>query len=615
MHKLVGINSLRFFAIVLIVAYHLFRDYLPGGFIAVEVFFCVSGYLVTSKIIRQLNSEKGLHYWSFVYSRFKRLFPALLICVVLSLIIGIFVNPDVMTGARGNTLAALTFTTNIAELLSGGSYENSYLPNLFEHTWFVALLFQFYLFLPIVFLIFRKLCRTKKAAISASGLILLIVGISSMITMLYYGGFFHMYDRAYFALDSHMFSLCIGSAYAVYKYFWPRPPRAIRRKSYLILPACLAALVFLSFQLHYDHPLTFIAGLQSVAILTVLILACIIKLQNNINERHKTSNIVRIVEKLGGLSYGIYLFHWPLYILLPHLLPSDTADWGYALMNIVISLFLSSIIFELSQIKNLYRKIRHLRRLTKISYATVALALIAVAVVTLVRAPKTSSIAEQLSAAAERDNSELVQSATPTANYINASLILNETTDVLNTQLLLAQNAEILPAPSVSLAAPNVYSAKVLVIGDSVTLGAKQAIESTIAQSFVDAKENRGIEAARTIMASYAASGPLPSTIVISLATNQRTITDAILQDIINVGGEKRKYIFVTAYAGPLQPRETQNTELKNFADKHNNVYVADWWEISHDDWSLMYADHIHLNPAGRTVYANLLSNVMRGMR
>ena len=615
MHKLVGINSLRFFAITLIVAYHLFRDFLPGGFIAVEVFFCVSGFLVTGSIIRQINSDKGLHYGRFILARLKRLCPTLLVCVLFSLLLGIFINPDVMTGARRNSLTALTFTTNIDALISGSNYENTYLPNIFEHTWFLALIFQFYLVLPLIFIIFRKLCRTKKAAISASGIILMLLGISSILIMICYGGFFNLFDRAYFALDSHMFSLCIGSAYAVYKHFWPRSPRAIRRLPYLFLPAGLTAIVYLSFVLHFDQSVTFIFGLPLVTALTILILACIIKLQNNIHERHKTMTIVRIFEGLGALSYGVYLFHWPLYALLPHLLPPDTSDWGYAIINISLSILLASVTYKIFTIKNLYRKISRTRRRAKITYATFAAGVLAVVAITLVRAPKTSSIAEQLSAAAERDSATLISETTQQIDYIGASQILDETTYTLDAQLRLAQDAEILPPPTASLAAPNANAARVLVIGDSVTLGAKQAIESTIAQSFVDAKENRGIETARGILAGYAASGKLPSIIVISLATNQRTITDQILQDIINVGGDKHKYILVTAYAGPLQPRDTQNATLKSFAQNHSNVYLADWWEISHDDWSLMYADHIHLNPSGRAVYANLLSNTIRGMR
>jgi hypothetical protein len=152
------------------------------------------------------------------------------------------------------------------------------------------------------------------------------------------------------------------------------------------------------------------------------------------------------------------------------------------------------------------------------------------------------------------------------------------------------------------------------VIGDSVTLGAKEAIEQTVESSFVDAKESRGIESASRILAEYSASGRLPDIIVVSLATNERTMTDEILQSILDVGGEEKRYIFVTGYAGPQQPRETQNAALKAFAESHKNVEIADWWTVSHSDWSLMYADHIHLNPEGRSTYANLLNNTIRSI-
>ena len=615
MSKLVGINSLRFFAIAFIVTYHLFREFLPGGFLAVEIFFCLSGFLVTGKIIQEIKTTGKLHYDTFLRSRFDRLFPTLLACVLISLVFGIFANPDVLTGARTNTLTALTFSTNISELLTGGSYENTYLPNIFEHTWFLALLFQFYVVLPLIFKLFLKICNKPRDAIRSSGITLLILSISSAILMACYGGFFGMPDRAYFALDSHAMALCLGSAFAVFNFFKPRAPRTVNRIPFIMLLASSAAMIALAFFFRYDNPLTFIVGMPVMAILTVVALTCIIRLQNNIHERRKTRNVVRIFEVAGSLSYGVYLYHWPLYILLPHLLPYDTEMWGYALINVLLSFTLSALTYKAVQVENPLKKFRKRRRISRISRVAVATAILIVAGFTLVRAPKTSSIAEQLSEAAGQSSEELTEQTANESSYLDLASVLNETVDAFDENLRLAQDLDVMPAPTGSLAATNVHDAKVLVIGDSVTLGAKQAIEATIARSFVDAKENRGIEAARVILANYGASGRLPAIIVVSLATNQRMITDAILQDIVNVAGSGHKFIFVTAYAGPLQPRDTQNATLKNYAKTHDNVYVADWWAVSHDNWSLMYADHIHLNPSGRTAYANLLSNVIRGMR
>jgi len=615
MAKLVGINSLRFFAIAFIVAYHLYRDFMPGGFLAVEIFFCISGFLVTRRIIDEAKTSGNVRYRAFVWSRFCRLFPALLISVIISLVLGVFANPDVLTGARANTATALTFTTNISELITGGSYENEYLPNIFEHTWFLALLFQFYLVLPLLFKIFLKINATPREGIRVAGISLGVLGISSVVLMACYGGFFGMPDRAYFALDSHMAALCFGSAFAVFKYFKPRPPRTLNRVPLIGLLLSLTAMTVLMVFSHYDNSLSFIIAMPVMSLLAIITLASIIRLQNNIRERRKTMNVIRFSETIGGLAYGIYLYHWPLYILLPHLLPYDTALWGYIAINVILSLVFATLSSQITLIENPLKKFRRRRRISRISRLAVAAAILAVVAITLVRAPETSSIAEQLSSAAGQDSSELTEQSAHESDYIDAPAILNETVAVLSAQLQLAQEATVLPAPIGSLAAPNANAANVLVIGDSVTLGAKQAIEATIAKSFVDAKENRGIETARGILANYGSSGRLPSIIVISLATNQRTITDQILSDIINVAGNNREFILVTAYAGPLQPRDAQNAALKSFASARGNVYIADWWAVSHDNWSLMYADHIHLNPSGRTAYANLLSNVIKGMR
>lgn len=615
MHKLVGINSLRFFAIIFIVTYHLFREFLPGGFLAVEIFFCLSGFLISAKLINHIDANRELKYWDFIKSRLKRLYPTLLAVVVFSLVLGIFIAPDVLTGARRNTLTALSFTTNISELISGGNYENTFLPNIFEHTWFLALLFQLYLFIPLVLKLHLKIFKTKRDAIKFFGITLLTLSIISAILMACYGGMFEMRDRAYFAIDSHMAAFCLGGAFAVFKFFVPRTPRTVKGVPTIGLLLSATAMIVLALRVDYDSSFAFLFALPFTAFLTIIILACIIKLQHNIRERRKTMNIVRVFEGIGNLAYGIYLFHWPLYILLPHILPSDTARWGYAVINILLSFMLASLVFEVTQIKHLWRKIRKTRRVFKVGYATVAAGLIAVMTITLIRSPQASSIAEQLSQQSNLSTTELITTASKDSDFINATTLLNNAIELMNTELTIAQNAEALPAPSGSLAAPNANAAKVLVIGDSVTLGAKQAIEATINKSFVDAKENRGIETATGILSGYAASGKLPSTIVISLATNERNITEALLQDIVNVAGSGHKFILVTAYAGPLQPRDNQNATLKSFANKNSNIYLADWWEVAHNNWSLMYADHIHLNPSGRTAYANLVSNVIKGMR
>jgi len=606
---------LRFFAIAFIVVYHLFREFLPGGFIAVEVFFCVSGFLIISKLIRQQDFFSKFRYGEFIKSRLKRLYPTLLICVLLTLVATLFVNPDIATGARVNSATALTFSTNIAELITGGSYENTFLPNLFEHTWFLALLFQLYLLAPLLLKLYGHIFKTNRNAIRFYGITLFILAIASMFLMALYGAVFEMPNRAYFAPDSHMAAFCLGGAFAVFNFFQPRAPRTKKHFPFVAFATSAAVLIALAFFTHYDSPFAFCVSLPLTGILTTVMLFCLIKLQKNIHARKKTLSIVRFFESLGRLSYGIYIFHWPLYILLPQLLTPDTAEWGYVVINILLSFFLALACYELGRVKDWRKKIQALRMPMRVSFAMLGVAILAAAVTSLVRAPKVSSIAEQLSLVSEHSNEEAISKSRDEADYIAASQLLEQTNEALDMQLKLASETEIKLAPNKSLAAPNANAAKVLVIGDSVTLGAKAAIEATISKSFVDAKESRGIETTTSILAGYAASGKLPRIIVVALATNYRNITESMLADIKGVIGKNHTLVLATAYAGPLQPREKQNKTIKEYAKKHKDVYVMDWWEVAHNNWSLMYADHIHLNPEGRTVYANLLNNVLRGIR
>ena len=612
MQWLIGINALRFFAIILIVIYHLFRNILPGGFIAVEIFFAISGFLIFSKLIKQFDKDRKIGYWKFVGSRIVRLMPALLVCVVLTLLAAFLVHPDVLAGTRINTLAALTFTTNIKELISGGSYENTISPNLFEHTWFLALEMQFYLIVPLLITFVMGAFKKSQKGAKFLGISLLALSIISYILMGVYGGLFGMQDRAYFALDSHMGAFCLGGVLAVFNFLIPRTPRTKKIIPAIGVAISLIIITILSTKLTFDNPMTFYFGLPFTGLLTVIMIFCIIKLQPNVHVRRRITIPIRIAEKLGGYSYGIYLFHWPLYVLLPNILPHNTESWVAPVLNIAISALLSYLFVKYIRMDRFAKNFKSSAKMRTI-YAICLVVVIIPCAISLVRAPQVSSITEQLNSmqeeAKEREDKVLA------VDYFGIDSALGDTRDAMLSQLDVAANKDAAPTPQPSRAAPSANSAQVLIIGDSVTLGAKQALESTINGSYVDAVESRGIWTARNILAGYSATGKLPDIIVISLITNEFTITDGLLQSIVDVAGPGHSFVFVTGYAGPQQPRETQNEALKNYVRNHNNTYIADWWELSHDNWSLMYADHIHLNPEGRTAYANLVNNVIRSIK
>ncbi len=601
---------MRFFAIVLIVIYHLFRSFLPGGFIAVDIFFAISGFLIFAKLLQEYQKTNKISYRKFILERLKRIFPPLLICVIITLTIALFVNKDILAGIQLRTAAALSFTTNIVELFTGGNYENTISPNLFEHTWFLALEMQFYLLMPLIAKMLLYTQSNKKKAVQTLMIAFVVLGLLSDILMAIYGGLLGATNRSYFAIDTHMGAFCLGAAFAALNHLVPRTPRTPKLVPSIGVALSLVIISILAFKTEYSDAFTFIFTLPFVGILSVILIFCIIKLQNNRHSRRKAPIVIRVMEYLGSLSFGIYLFHYPLYVLLPEILPANTPEYVAPAINIALSVFLSWFFTEIFRLPHIIEKIRRGPIRPRLMRTAVLVLLCVPAIVTLVITPTTSSISEQL-ASVEETEYEADPLFQP--DILGAKSAFNNYSDAVLPYIEAAEKSEA-PKSLGNRAAASANAASVLVLGDSVTLGAKANIESVIANSYVDAKESRGIETATGLLAGYAATGKLPEYIVISLATNERTITDSLLQNIVNVAGADHKFVLVTAYAGPKQPRETQNSALKSFADKHENVFICDWWQIAHENWQLMYADHIHLNPEGRSTYANLLNNTIRSI-
>lgn len=576
MQWIVGLNTLRFFAIALIVIYHFFRSFMPGGFLAVEIFFALSGYLLGSKLLSKQEDEKKNAPIFFIKKRLKKIWPALLICVLFSLGLAFFTSRDLLAGIQIDTLSALTFSTNFVEIFSGGSYEDTFMPNLFEHIWFLALEVQFCLILPFfIHFTMRKISRKnglRLCFIYSTALAILSAGL-----MFAYGQIFEMRDRAYFAPDTQAFAFFGGVALAAWRKLHPMSKR--HRRWPAVVPLAVSSALILEMSLFVKFEQAEAGFLQLTALLSLFLIDSILCMQKT---RTNATKALRPLELLGKYSFGIYLYHWPLMILLPRIIKMSQ------MVNLILAVSTSLM---MAVFVNVF-----LRRKLK----TKLIVLVAPAVLsalTLALTPFNSNIMTELEAA-----------KTETSAPLSVAYVQLPKLDSISSEIeSLAKTAKTSDdSEPVSQAAPSPNAADVLVIGDSVTLGAKAALESKIANVYVDAEESRGIEKAHTILDAVAASGDIPPVVVVSLTTNERTFTNEIMQEVVD-SARGSTVIFVTGYASELQPREEQNAAIKEFANSHDGVYYADWWEVAINDLSLLYDDHIHLNFEGREAYADLI--------
>lgn len=589
MNWVVGLDALRLFAITLVVIYHFFRGFLPGGFIAIEIFFVISGYLLTSGLLNSYRKNGGFRPLSFIWRRIQRLWPALFVCVVFTLCLAFFSPHGVLEGLHLDSLFALLFSTNIQEIVQGGSYEELTMPNLFEHCWFLALEFQLCLSLPFVLMLASIRARRPAQLLRRTMLLSACITVISAVLMYVYAVIFEQQDRAYFALDTQAFAFYLGAFIAAWRLAHPLPSRRRRWPAIIPLLASLVALGYLAVKVEYAQ--AFSGYLQFSALLAGMVVFLILYLQRN---RTSLPFWLRPLEFMGKHSFGIYLFHWPLYILLPRIFEINQAET--AALCIVLSLFLAVVAGQILNIRPRYR-------------LPILVLPTAFAVYALIAIPYKSDITTQL-------DSQETEQETQKVSYVQAldlSMLIKEVQN--KAEKAEADEAEAAKAwnpPVPDSPSANVNGASVLVIGDSVTLGAKADLEATIPGVYVDAMESRGIEKASVILDSVAASGSIPPVVVVSLATNQRTFTDYIMQQVVD-SARGSTVIFVTGYASEAQSRETQNAAIMNFANSHENVYYADWWSIAVMHPELLYDDHIHLNFEGRRAYANLIYVTLQG--
>ena len=316
-----ALDGLRALAVLAVMLYHGGVAVAGGGFLGVDVFFVLSGFLITTLLLLEFEANGRLDLPAFWGRRARRLLPALFLVLITVLVYGAFLRGEAASAVRADVLATLFYVSNWWFIASGNSYFAQFQdPSPLTHTWSLAIEEQWYLLLPIVLVLLLPRVKSRRWwVIIFVALALLSAGLMS---------FLHMPgsdpSREYYGTDTRLLGLLLGAALA--SLLTPGAIEKVRRPAAWLAPIGLAALVLLLGLTDDTSDWLYNGGFLLVALVSAVVLASVVARPQGFVARVLAW---RPIVWIGTVSYGLYLWHWPVYVILS---PGRTGISGTALL-------------------------------------------------------------------------------------------------------------------------------------------------------------------------------------------------------------------------------------------------------------------------------------------
>jgi len=656
--RIPGVDGLRAVAVLLVLAFHLAPDRVPGGFVGVDVFFVVSGFLITMGLLREKARDGRPDLGRFWVRRARRLLPGLLVVVAVCAPVALLVGGDVRVHLDRQVFGAMTFSSNWVAIGADDSYFSALVPQIFANLWSLAVEEQFYLVWPFVVVGVLALARSRRAGILVAGAAAL--ASAAAMAVLHAPG--EDPTRVYYGTDTHVFGMMLGALLAFW-YFgdvrtgrrapWPaavvpvghgaRLVRSLKRRwPGVVAASCLVVIAAFSLRVPWDAPTTYRGGLLVLSVAAALLVTTMLH-----DSRVRRALEAPVLRWVGERSYGIYLWHWPVFVLLTQIFAKQYVEGsGVALVwvvTVVVTFLLAGLSYRfverpvvrdglLACLERLGRWARpdprspgrSLRAPVLGAAAAACVVLTGVAVAT---APHVSSI-EQDIAAGIAENGPGVEPEAPAAGPFPigvpwaspsgpadpsvspthgpvASPSTGAGPSATTAPSATAAPSPFEPSPSEPAAPAPATGADLVVVGDSVTAAAAKQIRALAPDVRIDAAVSRSMLVAPGILADLEARGELPDVVVVALATNT-TLRERTVDDVLAAVGPDRKVVLVTAY-GARSWIPATNKVIAAAARKHPQVSVADWHDAVHTHGEMLAADGVHPTRDGAALYAKVV--------
>ena len=588
-----GLDGLRALAVLAVLLYHISPNQFIGGYIGVDLFFVISGFLITYRNLQNIqNPNKKFTLKNFWLRRARRLIPALVLVILVCVPIGAIIYPDILVGAFRQVAGALTYSTNWVEIIHGSNYFDQANPSLFKNFWSLAVEEQFYIIWPplLLLLLSRRLKNSQLITIVAT------IAVASMVLMGVLAAPDN-YTRVYYGTDTHCFGLAMGIIFA---FIWNKEKGSLSKEWLSAQPwiPALAPVGLIGFALIVmlvpdTAAFTYPFGLVLGSLFSLFLVGAVIIRPDTLFTRIMELAPLRW---LGVRSYGIYLWHWPMLVFGRILIPTAMGTVENVAVDVLFA-FISFVAADLSYrfVEEPMRKDGFIKSLEKLVdrardgivgrvQAGVCVVLVIATIVAIATAPAKTQLQMQI----EQQQAEQAQQAQDAQQN--------------NTEGGSPQDPGSIPNYDESQMKGIPDSSTITAIGDSLISGNSIGFEEEFPEINFLAEPIRQWEQGVEVVKEGNQQGLIRQNVILDFGTNGGVADEDLVRQVLDELGPNRRILLYNIYS-PSTFVDEANEIYEKFAEEYPNVYLVDWNSVASAHPEYLLSDRTHTNIEGQNAF------------
>ena len=604
-----SIDSLRALAVLAVIIYHVDVNYLPGGFLGVDLFFVLSGYLISSLIIKEFRKTGTVNLYNFYIRRARRLLPAVYFMITVGLVVMVLFNEVLLRKSHLDAIFGYIYSSNWWYIFHKLDYFDSFgAQSPFKHLWSLAIEEQFYMIFPLLFLLVNRKKKSKDGTYKLNKNFLYVVLGLILVSLIAHILLFDINNisRIYFGTDTRAFSLLVGVVGAILYPMERLHAKVTPQQNMLYSVVSLVSIATLITVMIYTseyNTLLYRGGFLLVAILGLIVIISSGK-QHTLMSRLLSFKPVVFI---GKISYSLYLWHFPVLVLTTPVSEIGNPNIFFVILRIVLTFAVAivSYVFVETPIRKLgfknyinviFKKLKKRPGKSRKVYAGIV-GLVSVLFLMGIFGKSVPFISTAFVKEMESNKeTQFVNNGNNKDNNQEKSSDSNKDNKDNKDNKEDKKNSD------------KKYSS-VLVMGDSLTVDIGEKFQGLYPGAVIDGKIGRQLYVAVEEAKSYSKYNNENSAIIFQLGTNG-PFTESQIEELVKEF-DKADIYFVNIKV-PRAWEKTVNAALKETQEKHSNVKIIDWYSVANSSKDLFEPDRVHLNQTGIAEMVTLIEKNLK---